>query len=103
MFSAIYRLFTDCGTEFLHLLGVCTACTFLVLAQCFNAALTLLARGFEGACTVLALVVAAAGHLAKGSDLKSSPLPSRAENSAVVPAFASSTVNGQWSVSMAQF
>ncbi|WP_206613251.1 hypothetical protein, partial [Simplicispira metamorpha] len=42
-------------------------------------------------------------NLAKGSDLKSSPLPSRAENSAVVPAFASSTVNGQWSVSMAQF
>ncbi|WP_157983665.1 hypothetical protein [Simplicispira metamorpha] len=42
-------------------------------------------------------------NLGDGSDLKSSPLPSRAESSAVVPAFASSTVNGQWSVSMAQF
>ena len=77
----------------------------------------------SGRCTVLALVevvgsmpcafaVKSKGvafcrtypvNLGDGSDLKSSPLPSRAENSAVVPAFASSTVNGQWSVSMAQF
>ena len=43
------------------------------------------------------------GHLAgryetrwQGSDLESSPWPSRAENSAVVPAFASSTMNARW-------
>ena len=34
----------------------------------------MLARGFEGACTVLALVVAAAGHLAKRVRFEIHPL-----------------------------
>lgn len=63
------------------------------------------------ALVVLALVAATAGHLISWPDLKSEqgvsfeiqPLPSRAENSAVVPAFASSTMNARWPGLMAQF